>query len=99
MNLVTLLLFTSVCSTNRPLPLTNALAHWFLTAPALVTYKFVKFYSADVAANGTDPEDVYPNTFWLPPTGMQRGSLLVPTPINFYDRNLRAFVVFAGGGP
>jgi len=32
---------------------------------------------ADVAANGTEPEDVYPNTFWLPPTGMQRGSLLI----------------------
>ena len=33
--------------------------------------------TADVAANGTEPEDVYPNTFWLPPTGMQRGSLLM----------------------
>ncbi len=32
---------------------------------------------ADVAAEGTEPEDVYPNTFWLPPTGMQRGSLLL----------------------
>ena len=32
---------------------------------------------ADVAARGTDPEDVYPNTFWLPPTGMQRGSIIL----------------------
>lgn len=32
---------------------------------------------ADVAANGTNTTDVYPNTFWLPPTGMQRGSLLL----------------------
>ncbi len=32
---------------------------------------------ADVAPRGTDPEDVYPNTFWLPPTGMQRGSIIL----------------------
>ncbi|XP_064110868.1 N-acetylated-alpha-linked acidic dipeptidase 2-like [Macrobrachium nipponense] len=27
----------------------------------------------DVALNGTDPKDVYPNSFWLPGSGMQRG--------------------------
>ena len=27
-----------------------------------------------VAPDGTDPEDVYPNTFMLPPSGAQRGS-------------------------
>jgi hypothetical protein len=32
---------------------------------------------ADVAAEGTDPEDVYPNTFWLPPTGMQVTTIVV----------------------
>ena len=32
---------------------------------------------ADVAAEGTEPDKVYPNTFWLPPTGMQRGSLIL----------------------
>ena len=32
---------------------------------------------ADVAANGTSDEAVYPHTFWLPDTGMQRGSLLI----------------------
>ena len=29
----------------------------------------------DVAAEGTEPENVYPNKPWLPGTGMQRGSL------------------------
>ena len=29
----------------------------------------------EVAAEGTGPEDVYPNKFWLPGTGMQRGSI------------------------
>ena len=32
---------------------------------------------ADVAAEGTEKEKVYPNTFWLPSTGMQRGSLIL----------------------
>eukprot|EP00092_Neocalanus_flemingeri_P089241 GFUD01112903.1.p1 GENE.GFUD01112903.1~~GFUD01112903.1.p1 ORF type:complete len:755 (-),score=192.43 GFUD01112903.1:119-2383(-) len=29
---------------------------------------------SDVASNGTDPANVYPNTFFLPPSGVQRGS-------------------------
>jgi len=29
----------------------------------------------EVACEGTDPSQVYPNSFWLPGTGMQRGSL------------------------
>ncbi len=29
----------------------------------------------DVAYEGTDEDHVYPNTFWLPGTGMQRGSI------------------------
>ena len=43
----------------------------------LVGLKIDGVYIADVAANGTEPKDVYPNSFWLPPTGMQRGSLLI----------------------
>lgn len=31
----------------------------------------------DVAAEGTADEDVYPNTWWLPGSGMQRGSIFV----------------------
>lgn len=30
---------------------------------------------ADYAAEGTDTEDVYPHTWWLPPTGVQRGTV------------------------
>ncbi|XP_068233821.1 N-acetylated-alpha-linked acidic dipeptidase 2-like [Palaemon carinicauda] len=29
----------------------------------------------DVAINSTDPKDVYPNSFWLPGSGMQRGGV------------------------
>ena len=29
---------------------------------------------ADVALHGTEPENVYPNTFFLPGSGIQRGS-------------------------
>lgn len=32
---------------------------------------------ADVAVNGVEPEDVYPNTFFLPPSGVQRGSTFI----------------------
>jgi len=32
---------------------------------------------ADVAANGTDPANVYPNTIFLPPSGVQRGSTFI----------------------
>ena len=32
---------------------------------------------ADVAVNGVKPEDVYPNTIFLPGTGVQRGSTFI----------------------
>ena len=32
---------------------------------------------ADVAVQGTAPEDVYPNTIFLPGTGVQRGSTYI----------------------
>ena len=32
---------------------------------------------ADVAVNGTKPKDVYPNTIFLPGTGVQRGSTYI----------------------
>ena len=32
---------------------------------------------ADVAPFGVVPEKVYPNTIFLPPTGMQRGTVFV----------------------
>ena len=32
---------------------------------------------ADVARNGTDPQNVYDNSWWLPGSGMQRGSSFV----------------------
>ena len=32
---------------------------------------------ADVAVDGTDPENVYPNTIFLPGTGVQRGSVYI----------------------
>ena len=32
---------------------------------------------ADVAVNGTNPENVYPNTIFLPGTGVQRGSTFI----------------------
>ena len=32
---------------------------------------------AEVAVNGTDPESVYPNSFFLPGTGVQRGSTYI----------------------
>ena len=32
---------------------------------------------ADVAVEGTDPENVYPNTIFLPGTGVQRGSVYI----------------------
>ena len=36
------------------------------------------FYS-EVAFEGTDPGSVYPNDFWLPGSGVQRGSLYLGT--------------------
>ena len=32
---------------------------------------------AQVAPRGTDPESVYPNTFFLPPSGVQRGTTFI----------------------
>ena len=32
---------------------------------------------ADVAVDGVEPENVYPNTFFLPPSGVQRGSTFI----------------------
>ena len=33
--------------------------------------------AGDVAPYGTDPEDVYPNTMFMPPSAVQRGAVLV----------------------
>ncbi|XP_014674344.1 PREDICTED: N-acetylated-alpha-linked acidic dipeptidase 2-like isoform X2 [Priapulus caudatus] len=35
---------------------------------------------SDYAMDGTEPENVYPNTWWLPPTGVQRGTLKLSSP-------------------
>ena len=32
---------------------------------------------ADVAVDGVEAENVYPNTFFLPPSGVQRGSTFI----------------------
>ena len=32
---------------------------------------------AQVAPEGTDPSSVYPNTFFLPPSGVQRGTTFI----------------------
>lgn len=34
----------------------------------------------DYAKDGMEPENVYPNTWWLPPTGVQRGTLKLSVP-------------------
>ena len=45
----------------------------YLTIPGVIIYSDPE----EVAGMGTDPGSVYPNTFFLPPSGIQRGSVFL----------------------
>ena len=45
----------------------------YLTIPGVIIYSDPE----EVAGMGTDPGSVYPNTFFLPPSGVQRGTTFI----------------------